>query len=437
MNDAQGTPVAVKIIHPNVHFFLDVDLKLLELTATIFNSMFPAFRWIGLKQEVAHLSQSFKNQSDLRIEARNLENFRSNFHGCEDRVAFPAPIYPYVSREVLIETFEAGLSIDALYESADSQNNSMIFDGITDQIVSTVFASFLKMILLDNFSHADLHPGNLLIQFVGHPKISDRNDSSSLERMTTLFYKARAYFWPISKFRASSRLLDLYELRKVSEDLAFLLPQSKVFSPLEASPWLSVASPLTSISSFSLSLDVQKDILDALLLKKRNIEYSGCVSVRVVFLDAGLVTTLDPVRFSNFLDLFKILILWRDGYKAGRLIIDRHPINSTGSVIDEDEFCYKMQSIVQNFFVSHPAPIRGVAITRSLFSPLPLGAYHIGPVLFNLLQLVNDHHVRLDDQYANLVMSVIFVEGLGRRLCPNLDLLPFIKQAALHYFLRT
>lgn len=436
MNDEKSTPVAVKIIHPNVHFFLDVDLALLKLVATVLDALFPALRWVGLRQEISHLSKSFRGQADLRIEARNLDVFRANFYGCEDKVSFPIPIYPYVSCDVLVESLEIGLSIDALYPSAEHQNNSIVISHMSDQIISTVFASFLKMLLLDNFSHADLHPGNLLIQFIGHPEISSYDHSSYVEKAKTMLYKARAYFWPIAKFRASIRVSDLYDSKRISSKISFLAPQSRVFSPLEASPWLSVSSPLTSIPYFTLSLDTQKDILGLLTSDKKEIEYSGSVSVRVVFLDAGLITTLDSARFYNFLDLFKTLILWRDGYKAGRLIIERHPINSTGSVIDEDEFCYKMQEIVQNFFVSHPTPIRGTP-SRTFLSPMPLGEYHIGPVLFNLLQLVKDHHVRLDDYYANLVMSVIFVEGLGRRLCPNLDLLPFIKQAALHYFLRT
>jgi aarF domain-containing kinase len=59
----------------------------------------------------------------------------------------------------------------------------------------------------------------------------------------------------------------------------------------------------------------------------------------------------------------------------------------------------------------------------------------VTPVLLRVLNLVQEHQVRLDDHYTNLIMSMIFVEGLGRTLCPGIDLFPFLRQAAFHYLL--
>lgn len=414
----------------------------------------PPLKWIGIKQEVAQLATSFKNQADLRIEANNLERFLVHFHGCEDRISFPHPIYPFISQDVLIESLEIGLPLEILFQflepltqdSEKSSTSSSLIKEVNEQIISTIFAAFLKMVLLDNFSHADLHPGNLLIQIRGHPNVHANTTSNSgapwSNALKMKLYKARAYLWPIARFRAAV-LSDLstIEKKEFGNNVSFLLPYTKVFSPLEASPWLSASSPLSSIPSIQLSLSEQEELMNVLFLKKKNTQFSGGVSVRVIFLDAGLITSLDSVRFSNFLDLFKTLILWRDGYNAGKLVIGRNPLNCQGTVINEEEFCTSLQFMVQNFFSSHPPLIRGVDQSLyanfPLLSHLPLGTYHIGPVLLNFLKLVKDHHVRLDDQYASLVMSVVFVEGLGRRLCPHLDLLPFLKQAALHYFLRT
>lgn len=44
-------------------------------------------------------------QIDLRFEARNIERFRENFRDV-DYVKFPTPLQPFVTRAILVETFE-------------------------------------------------------------------------------------------------------------------------------------------------------------------------------------------------------------------------------------------------------------------------------------------------------------------------------------------
>lgn len=47
-------------------------------------------------------------QIDLRFEAKNLERFRLNFQEV-DYVKFPIPLHPFVTRNILVETFEVGV----------------------------------------------------------------------------------------------------------------------------------------------------------------------------------------------------------------------------------------------------------------------------------------------------------------------------------------
>lgn len=44
-------------------------------------------------------------QIDLRFEARNMERFTENFRHI-DHVKFPTPLRPFVTRNILVETFE-------------------------------------------------------------------------------------------------------------------------------------------------------------------------------------------------------------------------------------------------------------------------------------------------------------------------------------------
>lgn len=44
-------------------------------------------------------------QIDLRCEAKNMERFLENFRDV-DHVRFPTPMRPFVTRNILVETFE-------------------------------------------------------------------------------------------------------------------------------------------------------------------------------------------------------------------------------------------------------------------------------------------------------------------------------------------
>lgn len=54
-------------------------------------------------------------QIDLRFEARNIERFRENFRNV-GYVKFPKPLHPFVTRTVLVETFEVSADARVQYE---------------------------------------------------------------------------------------------------------------------------------------------------------------------------------------------------------------------------------------------------------------------------------------------------------------------------------
>jgi predicted unusual protein kinase regulating ubiquinone biosynthesis (AarF/ABC1/UbiB family) len=66
-----------------------------------------------------------------------------------------------------------------------------------------------------------------------------------------------------------------------------------------------------------------------------------------------------------------------------------------------------------------------------------LARVQIGEVLQRVLQLVRQHHVRIESNFTNLVMGIVVLEGLGRRLDPNLDIfqtaLPILRHAHEDY----
>ena len=130
-----------------------------------------------IAETVDQFTCNFEAQLDFTQEAANLRAFASNFGSIFWRafVSFPVPIEGYVSREVLIETYEPGESVARFlkrYESGEEASDSSRPEDVSiedDEILRTNVAlcgvqAFLKMVVWDNLIHADLHPGNVLIR---------------------------------------------------------------------------------------------------------------------------------------------------------------------------------------------------------------------------------------------------------------------------------
>lgn len=185
-----GQCVAIKVLHPGVEASVSTDLFLLAAFARLLECALPVhgIRWLSLSQAVEHFSEFMRSQLDLREEARNLETFISNFANepAAAQVKFPQPLAGLVTRGVLVESFVRGEILSQLLLSAPAEAMGMAKLGrAADRVAGTVegaggaevrrelarrgLHAFLSMLLRHNFVHADLHPGNILVDF-GDPE---------------------------------------------------------------------------------------------------------------------------------------------------------------------------------------------------------------------------------------------------------------------------
>ncbi|KAF1890465.1 hypothetical protein Lal_00041206 [Lupinus albus] len=154
----QGKPlvVAVKVRHPGVGESIRRDFAIINLMAKISKSI-PALNWLRLDESVQQFAVFMMFQVDLAREAAHLSRFIYNFRRWKD-VSFPKPVYPFVHPAVLVETYEKGESV-ARY-IGDLQGH----DQTKSAIAHIGTHALLKMLLVDNFIHADMHPGNILVR---------------------------------------------------------------------------------------------------------------------------------------------------------------------------------------------------------------------------------------------------------------------------------
>jgi aarF domain-containing kinase len=341
--------VAIKVLHPHVTRTVNRDLRIMGFVANVLN-LIPTVEWLSLPDEVSMFGYMMRLQLDLRIEAANLEMFQRKFKN-RTTASFPVPYTSYSTRHVLVEEFAHGVPLAAFLEDGGG-----VFQ---KDIAAEGLDAFLHMVLIDNFVHADLHPGNIMVRF----------------------YKSRGLNF-LSRF-----YLFAPDERDFTEKTDVTLEALERLKPHRGNPeaWNETLTQLADEGYHP----------------------------QLIFIDAGLVSQLDEINRNNFLALFAAIAEF-DGYKAGHLMVER--CRQPEVVINKEVFALKMQHLV-------------LSVKTQTFA---LGNIKIGDILGEVLQMVRDHHVRLEGDMINIVISIFLLEGIGRKLDPDLDL--FKRYSYCHVF---
>lgn len=332
-------------------------------------TLVPGVEWLSLPEEVEVFGEMMRGQLDLRNEVQNLLRFEQNFAKRQTPISFPRPLAQFSTYEVMVEEYIHALPLNYFLKNGGGPFDAMIAElGLDGFLVCCLPIQLCQltdhsqnMLLLDNFVHSDAHPGNLLVKF----------------------------------YKPSTS----YLLKGVAASIFNLEPPSDLSSTPDASATI---DRLTSLAKEPDSWSAELDRL-----------YEDGYRPEIVFLDAGLVTTLNDKNRKNFLDLFRAIAEF-DGYRAGKLMVER--CRTPELAIDSETFALKMQNLVLN-------------VKSKTFS---LSRIRIADVLTDVLKFVRQHHVKMEPDFVNTVISVLLLEGIGRQLDPTLDLfkssLPILRQ---------
>ena len=148
---SDGREVAVKVLRPNVKAQVERDGTLLMFFAKLL-ALHPTIRLSDPEAFTREFVEGLVRQTDLRIEAKNYEQFRTNFAG-NANLKFPAIEHALSGEYVLTMEFVRGTKLDAL---------TVINNG--RQIADTLRSATMQMCFVDGFMHADMHPGNMVVQ---------------------------------------------------------------------------------------------------------------------------------------------------------------------------------------------------------------------------------------------------------------------------------
>ncbi|XP_028304027.1 uncharacterized aarF domain-containing protein kinase 2 isoform X2 [Gouania willdenowi] len=322
-------PVAVKVVHPGIRRQVEIDLLLMKAGCWLLQCL-PGLKWLSMFEIVEEFEKLMTKQIDLRYEARNMERFRENFSNIE-YVKFPTPLRPYVTRNILVETFEESEPISK-YLSADVSKE------VKQKIARMGVDTLLKMVFVDNFVHSDLHPGNILVQCRGPHSGPSVSASSTGEG------------------QGKTTLTDLWDTVVVS-----VRP--------EPCPY------------------------------------------QLVLLDAGLVAQLSDSDLANFKAVFTAVVL-KQGERVAELILHHARKNDCQDVL---KFKKEM----------------GELVDHAVSNTLSLGKIQVADLLSRVFGLLIKHKVKLESNFASIIFAIMVLEGLGRSLDPNLDVLDLAKPLLL------
>lgn len=335
--------VVIKVKRQGVEQRITDDLALLSYVTSWIEYVLPSLRFMSLSGCVSEFSSLLLSQLDLTQEGRHLLRFDQNFQQTwsateNESIHFPTPYLQYSSKNVLVETYEEGISLsDWLQERekamARGDTRTPEQAAVEATIADIGAKSFFEMVLVHNFIHSDLHPGNILISTKTKKRAGNEHSAKS---------------------KKPSLLASLFAKMTDGRGVAGTEQEEAAAAVEEA----------------AAEKEAEKQ------------------EICLVYLDVGLTTVLRQKSRSNFIALFSA-VLSGQGKHAAELMVERS--SDPLSCIDMDGFVSGMTMVIEKAVRNnnHGFSLGDVRIGEVLRSVMTLCQKHHVKVDDTMAQLVS------------------------------------------------
>ncbi len=156
---ADGRVVAVKVVRPGIRQRFAEDLGAMRYAARLAEAALPAATRLRPTEVVETLVRSVALEMDLRLEAAALSELAENT-AADPGFRVPSPEWEFTQRDVMTSEWIDAVPLHRL-DAIDAAGHNR------PALARTVIQSFLRQAIRDGFFHADMHPGNLMVDADG------------------------------------------------------------------------------------------------------------------------------------------------------------------------------------------------------------------------------------------------------------------------------
>ncbi|MES1950420.1 protein kinase [Salinisphaera sp. S4-8] len=154
--EAEGRSVVVKVLRPDVHERIERDVAVLYRLAGLAARFHPEAKRLRPVEIVAEYDRIITDELDLMREGANASQLGRNWAG-SDLIVHPEIHFDYSTESVLVMEHMHGVPIDDV--------DTLKAAGVDFKVLAERGVEiFFKQVFRDNFFHADMHPGNILVQ---------------------------------------------------------------------------------------------------------------------------------------------------------------------------------------------------------------------------------------------------------------------------------
>lgn len=148
-----GQNVVVKVKRPRIADIVEADLSSLKFVVGQLNHWRAIRRRVDLVGVMSEFTTTLREELDYIAEAHHAERIAISF-AREDRIRIPRIYWSHVRPSVVTLEYTPGIKITD-YDKLDDAAISRA------QLAELLLQTYLQMILVDGFFHADPHPGNV------------------------------------------------------------------------------------------------------------------------------------------------------------------------------------------------------------------------------------------------------------------------------------
>jgi ubiquinone biosynthesis protein len=150
-----GTPVAVKVLRPNIHDVIEHDLALMRTAASLVERLWREGRRLRPRDVVAEFDKTIHDELDLMREAANCAQLHRNFR-MSPLLRVPVVYWDWTASEILVMERMPGIPIGRVTE--------LVAAGVDlKRLARAGVEIFFTQVFRDGFFHADMHPGNIFV----------------------------------------------------------------------------------------------------------------------------------------------------------------------------------------------------------------------------------------------------------------------------------